>query len=78
MWSRAAAHRSAPARYQRLAGHNVQVDPVEQLLEDPLDHKDSCINFFHSTVDASLTEVERENGYVKPLPDQRLVSCTVV
>ena len=47
---------------------------MEQLLEDPLDHYDSCINFFHSTTDEDLTEVEQEIGYVAPLPGQRVVS----
>ena len=55
-------------------GLRAQVDPVEQLLEDPLDHSESCINFFHSTVDEGLTDVGQEIGYVKPLPGQRVVS----
>ena len=50
------------------------VDPVEQLLEDPLDHIEGVVNLFHSVEDASLTDVEQEHGYVKPLPDRRIVS----
>ena len=45
---------------------------------DPLDQGEACVNLFQSADDASLTDVEREHGYVKPLPDQRVVSCARV
>ena len=67
-------HEQVPAERRSREGLCTQVDPVEQLLEDPLDHSDSCINLFHSTADDGLTEVEQEIGYVKPLPGQRVVS----
>ena len=52
--------------------------PAAQLLEDPLDQGDACVNLFQSADDTTLTDVEREHGYVKPLPDQRVVSCARV
>ena len=53
------------------------VDTVEQLLEDPLDDG-SCANLFQATDDSSLTDAEREHGYEKPLPGQRVISCARV